>query len=84
VPFLDKEFLDYSMAEIDPADKLCGRAANGKIEKWIIREAFKGYLPDAILWRQKEQFSDGVSGKRAFKNRATRAWRPFCGCWCIL
>jgi len=23
-------------------------------------EAFVGYLPEAILWRQKEQFSDGV------------------------
>ncbi len=25
-----------------------------------LREAFDGYLPDSILWRQKEQFSDGV------------------------
>ena len=35
---------------------------NGKhrIEKWIVREAFKDYLPDEIVWRQKEQFSDGV------------------------
>ena len=30
------------------------------IEKAVLREAFDGYLPDAILWRQKEQFSDGV------------------------
>ena len=26
----------------------------------ILRSAFEGYLPDSILWRQKEQFSDGV------------------------
>jgi asparagine synthetase B (glutamine-hydrolysing) len=26
----------------------------------ILRKAFEGYLPDNILWRQKEQFSDGV------------------------
>jgi asparagine synthase (glutamine-hydrolysing) len=26
----------------------------------VLREAFAGYLPDSILWRQKEQFSDGV------------------------
>ena len=35
-------------------------AAAGSIEKAVLREAFDGALPDAILWRQKEQFSDGV------------------------
>lgn len=31
------------------------------IEKRILRAAFaKDYLPDEVLWRQKEQFSDGV------------------------
>ncbi|MDE1852040.1 MAG: asparagine synthase B [Candidatus Micrarchaeota archaeon] len=56
VPFLDKEFLEYAMA-IDPSQKMCP----GKtVEKRILREAFKGLLPDEILWRQKEQFSDGV------------------------
>jgi len=60
VPFLDREFLDFAMNEIDPADKLCGRATGGRIEKYIVRKAFEGYLPDSILWRQKEQFSDGV------------------------
>ena len=56
VPFLDKEFLDVAMA-IDPSDKMCGK---GKIEKFILRDAFRGLIPDEILWRQKEQFSDGV------------------------
>ena len=56
VPFLDKEFLDYAMS-IDPSDKMC---SGSKMEKSILREAFKGLLPDEILWRQKEQFSDGV------------------------
>jgi asparagine synthase (glutamine-hydrolysing) len=56
VPFLDKEFLDYSMS-IDPVQKMC---PSKKIEKNILREAFRGFLPDEILWRQKEQFSDGV------------------------
>ena len=31
-----------------------------RIEKWILRKAFEEYLPEEILWRQKEQFSDGV------------------------
>jgi asparagine synthase (glutamine-hydrolysing) len=56
VPFLDKEFLDYAMS-IDPADKMC---PGKKIEKNILREAFRDFLPQEILWRQKEQFSDGV------------------------
>lgn len=57
VPFLDKEFMDIAM-RINPADKMCGR--NGKIEKHILRQAFEGYLPESVTWRQKEQFSDGV------------------------
>jgi len=56
VPFLDKDFLEYAMS-IDPTDKMCP----GKvIEKKILREACKDLLPEEILWRQKEQFSDGV------------------------
>ncbi len=56
VPFLDKEFIDVAM-EINPEDKMI---KNGRIEKWVLREAFKDYLPKSVLWRQKEQFSDGV------------------------
>ena len=56
VPFLDKEFLDVAM-RINPKDKM---ASNGRIEKWIIRKAFEDYLPESVVWRQKEQFSDGV------------------------
>jgi asparagine synthase (glutamine-hydrolysing) len=36
----------------------------GRIEKYILRKAFdtpdQPYLPEHVLWRQKEQFSDGV------------------------
>ena len=56
VPFLDKEFIDVAMT-LNPKDKMI----NGdRIEKWILRKAFEGYLPKEIVWRQKEQFSDGV------------------------
>lgn len=49
----------------DPKDKMITK---DRIEKYIIRKAFdttdepetEPYLPDEILWRQKEQFSDGV------------------------
>jgi len=56
VPFLDLEFLDTAMG-LDAKYKMAG---NGKIEKHVLREAFDGALPKEILWRQKEQFSDGV------------------------
>ncbi|MDN3486985.1 asparagine synthase B [Pseudoalteromonas sp. APC 3224] len=56
VPFLDKEFVDVAM-RINPEAKMC---KDEKIEKHILRAGFDGYLPDDVLWRQKEQFSDGV------------------------
>jgi asparagine synthase (glutamine-hydrolysing) len=70
VPFLDVEFVEVAMG-MDARAKMAG---NGRIEKAVLREAFAGYLPDAILWRQKEQFSDGVGygwidGLKAFAER---------------
>ena len=56
VPFLDKEFLDVAM-RLNPRAKMCPGSV---IEKRILREAFADMLPESILWRQKEQFSDGV------------------------
>ncbi|XP_074594123.1 asparagine synthetase [Brevipalpus obovatus] len=63
VPFLDKIFLDLVM-NIDPQEKMIQDRPEGRLEKWILRKAFDDpenpYLPSTILWRQKEQFSDGV------------------------
>lgn len=56
VPFLDREFVNYAM-DLDPDFKMPG---NGRIEKHLLRESFSGYLPESVLWRQKEQSSDGV------------------------
>jgi asparagine synthase (glutamine-hydrolysing) len=61
VPFLDKAFLDMAV-RIKPEEKM-PKTYDGK-EKYILRKAFdtpdNPYLPDEVLWRQKEQFSDGV------------------------
>lgn len=51
--------------DIDPEEKMI---TMGRMEKYILRKAFdtsdnpaaEPYLPHDILWRQKEQFSDGV------------------------
>lgn len=48
--------MDVAM-QLNPKDKMAG---TGKIEKWILRKTFEDYLPETIIWRQKEQFSDGV------------------------
>jgi len=59
VPFLDKEFIKYSLQI--PAE--CKRSDN-RIEKFLIRKAFDykqiQYLPNEILWRRKNAFSDAV------------------------
>lgn len=59
VPFLDREFLEFAM-DLDPSAKMSG----SRMEKFSLRKAFDTpedpYLPQEVLWRQKEQFSDGV------------------------
>ena len=61
VPFLDKDFLDVAM--LIKGEEKQPKTYDGK-EKYILRKAFdtpdNPYLPDEVLWRQKEQFSDGV------------------------
>ncbi|MEQ1505301.1 MAG: asparagine synthase B [Myxococcota bacterium] len=71
VPFLDRRFLDVAMGTAPSAK----RPVDGRIEKHVLREAGAGLLPDEILWRQKEQFSDGVGYGwiDALKDHAERA-----------
>ena len=61
VPFLDKAFLELAI-KVKPEEKM--PSTYDGIEKYILRKAFdtpeQPYLPDEVLWRQKEQFSDGV------------------------
>ena len=58
VPFLDHNFTSYYLS-ID--EEL--RVPKKGIEKYLLRSAFDldDLLPEAILWRPKEAFSDGVS-----------------------
>ena len=64
VPFADKEFVNYYLS-IPPEL----RKSNDKIEKYMLRKAFENdkLLPESVLWRQKEAFSDGVTAE-------TRSW----------
>ena len=64
VPLLDPEFIKKYW-------KIPGAArmpAYKNMEKWWLREAFRntGILPDEVLWRKKEAFSDGISGEKSW------------------
>lgn len=68
-PFLDRSFVQYYLS-IHPDVRF--HAVNKQCEKFLLRTAFsqenylnnegKQLLPDIVLWRTKEAFSDGVSG----------------------
>ena len=65
-PFLDKDFVKFYMS-IDPELK----NYNNKIEKELLRKAFENdnFLPQEVLWRKKEAFSDGCSSnERSWHN----------------
>lgn len=55
VPFLDEEMISLAQ-EVPSRLKL---DSSSDIEKWILRKAFEGYLPEDILWRGKSQFTHG-------------------------
>ena len=58
VPFLDKFFTSYYLS-LSPEE----RQPREGIEKYLLRKSFSdcGILPDAVLWRPKEVFSDGLA-----------------------
>lgn len=59
VPFSDREFINCYMS-IKPSERMFDK---GKMEKYILRKSFQGYLPDEVLWRKKDGFSDSISKK---------------------
>lgn len=70
-PFLDTEFINYYMSinpklkMYNPKKNINNRSNKENIEKYLLRKAFdkEKLLPDEVLWRRKEAFSDGCSAK---------------------
>tara|TARA_R110000803_G_scaffold75066_5_gene139333 strand:+ start:717 stop:2153 length:1437 start_codon:yes stop_codon:yes gene_type:complete len=56
VPFLDTKLVEYVM-NMHQTIKMI---REDRMEKWVLRRAFEGYLPDDVLWRQKDGMSDAV------------------------
>jgi asparagine synthase (glutamine-hydrolysing) len=59
VPFLDREVIDWAL-RVPPGYKI---AAEGQMEKHLLRQAFDGWLPSDLLWRDKAEFGDGSGAK---------------------
>jgi asparagine synthase (glutamine-hydrolysing) len=78
VPFTDPDFVS-TILSLHPRWKSFGNVPNSfnKMEKQILRDSFKGYLPNSILYRKKEQFSDGVSGFNGKENNWIDALKDF-------
>lgn len=69
-PFLDKQFVAVARG----LSTALRRPIKGEqCEKYVLRKAFEGtgLLPDEVLWRTKEAFSDGVSG-------GEKSWYEIC------
>ena len=61
VPFLDVSFVNLFL-KINA--KLRMPIFGERCEKYLLRKSFSNqYLPEEVLWRQKEAFSDGISSK---------------------
>jgi asparagine synthase (glutamine-hydrolysing) len=71
VPFLSRDMLAVAQ-RIPIGWKLLGEDGQ---EKRLLREAFRGWIPDEILWRRKEQFGDG-SGTADAMDRVTDSLVP--------
>jgi asparagine synthase (glutamine-hydrolysing) len=69
VPFLSHDFINFYF-QVDPVLRICRphTLSNGQTnvyEKYLLRKSFDktGLLPECVLWRKKEAFSDGVSSE---------------------
>jgi asparagine synthase (glutamine-hydrolysing) len=56
-PLISGELLNYALA-IAPDYKQMPDG-DEKIEKWIFRKAYQNHLPQSIVWRRKQEFSQG-------------------------
>ena len=57
-PLISGELLQYSLT-IPPQYKQKPEGSQ-KIEKWIFRKAYESLLPESVVWRSKQEFSQGA------------------------
>ena len=59
LPFLDVDLVELGLAL--PARWKLAHEDRG--EKWLLRSAFEGWLPEDLLWRPKVQFGEGTGAR---------------------
>jgi asparagine synthase (glutamine-hydrolysing) len=64
VPFLDRSVIALAL-RLPAAWKTAGP---GVPEKRLLRQAFTGWLPDELLWREKSQFGDGSGAAEVIRD----------------
>lgn len=64
VPFTDPDVVDFAL-RIPPEFKL-----RDGVEKWILRQALVGLLPDSVLWRTKAKFWEGAGVQEVLAQHA--------------
>ncbi|MGI9094597.1 MAG: asparagine synthase B [Thermoleophilaceae bacterium] len=72
VPFLDRQVIAFALG-LPPDWKLSGP---GEPEKVLLREAFEGWLPHELLWREKSQFGDGSGAADVLTERMEQSVSP--------
>jgi asparagine synthase (glutamine-hydrolysing) len=72
VPFLDRQVIAFALG-LPPEWKLSGP---GQPEKKLLREAFDGWLPHDLLWREKSQFGDGSGAADVLTRRMQHSVSP--------
>jgi asparagine synthase (glutamine-hydrolysing) len=59
IPFLDLDVVELGFG-LPARWKL---ADEDRPEKWLLRRAFEGWVPDEVLWRKKAQFGQGTGAR---------------------
>ncbi|HEV8594595.1 MAG TPA: asparagine synthase B [Thermoplasmata archaeon] len=68
VPYLDWRHVNFALGL--PVDwKIHG---DDQIEKWVLRRAAEGVLPDDLVWRGKEKFAEGTGSVDLVRREAER------------
>jgi asparagine synthase (glutamine-hydrolysing) len=64
LPFLDVDLVELGLG-LPARWKL---AHEDRAEKWLLRRAFEGWLPDELLWRRKAQFGEGTGARDVLRD----------------
>jgi asparagine synthase (glutamine-hydrolysing) len=68
LPFADSSVTEYAL-KLPVKFKLHNEQGD-LVEKWVLRKAFEDDLPEDIIWRKKQKFSEGAGSAHFLKEYA--------------